>query len=206
MRGFYNGLDSVGLSRFRKGILLDEQLSLPTTPSSGQMTVYAKADGLLYTLNDAGDEVTYSPSDHTHSEYAAASHTHPWVEDQGHVVSTIASGNWSTSGTPVVATWRRNGWVLVRGQLAAATTLAADNTELVATTVAGHRPPWQFPIIGYGGTSGTTAGLRYAVYMSWNQNGQIVIASNGIGSTAGTMSSGHILRFSAMCPVDPANP
>lgn len=52
-----NGNVTLGTDNF---VTFDEHASAPSTPSSGQVAIYAKADGLMYSKDDAGTETLMS--------------------------------------------------------------------------------------------------------------------------------------------------
>lgn len=59
MRAVHNGFDSLAVSRFRGGVLLDE-MSAPANPGGGQVVMWAGADGRLRSKDSAGVETSYA--------------------------------------------------------------------------------------------------------------------------------------------------
>ncbi|MGS2646073.1 hypothetical protein [Streptosporangium sp. G12] len=155
MRLAHNGLDSIATSRFRGGVLLNE-MTAPATPAAGQVALYAKSDGLLYTKDDLGVETTFATSDHTHA----------FLENTGQVLGTLNTTYFATGS---ITCYRRNGWVFVMANTSLGSTLPTtlDGTR-VGTTPLNYRPMLTIPFSGYFG--GDTF-----LYMNIATNGDITV-------------------------------
>lgn len=124
------------------------EIVAPTAPPTGQVELYAKTDGLVYTKDDAGNEklLTHAVEAYTFSNVGAATVktgvSRIYLEGNYTVETVRAAVNTAPTGAALIVDVNKNGTTIyttqtARPQIAVSTNSANGNSPAVTTFVAG---------------------------------------------------------------------